>query len=194
MAGRPKIFDPREVLYKARNVFWEKGYEAASTTDLCDAMGIGKGSFYQEFEGGKQEVFEKTIDLFSEIVRKRLETRLVGSKNPLKEIKNIFREIALAPFDDHVKGCFVGNTLVEMSGNNHHLEDRAIALLKGMETLFYTALKQAQENGQLDRTEDPGVLAKCLLTLWNGINLTRRMYPDQKILVSIIEKQLQVLP
>jgi TetR/AcrR family transcriptional repressor of nem operon len=31
------------------------------------------------------------------------------------------------------------------------------------------------------------------MTFWNGINLTRRMYPDRKILAAIIEKQLEIL-
>jgi TetR/AcrR family transcriptional repressor of nem operon len=193
MAGRPKIFDPLEVLNKAKDVFWEKGYEATSTADLCDAMGIGKGSFYQEFGGGKREVFEKAIDLFSDGVGKVLETRLKESANPLEEIRNIFRKIALNPVEDHLRGCFVGNTLVEMTYVDQDLEDKAIDMLKRTEALFHTSLLRAQEMGQLDKTANPGILAKCLITLWNGINLTRRMYPDRQILGAIIEKQLEIL-
>ena len=54
MAGRPKIFDEQEVISKASQIFWEKGYEAASAEELLKAMGIGKGSFYLFFKGGKK--------------------------------------------------------------------------------------------------------------------------------------------
>lgn len=193
MAGRPKIFDPREVLQKAKDVFWKKGYEATSTADLLEVMGIGKGSFYQEFEGGKREVFEKAIDLFANAVGSKAEARLKASKDPLEEIRNIFREIALVPPEIHLRGCFVGNTVVEMSCVDQGLEDRAVNMLKSTERLFYMGLVKAREMGQLNSDKDPDVLAKCLVTLWNGINVTRRMYPDEKILAAVIEKQLAIL-
>jgi len=54
MAGRPKIFDEQDVINKAIEVFWGKGYEAASADELLKAMNIGKGSFYLSFRGGKR--------------------------------------------------------------------------------------------------------------------------------------------
>ena len=96
--------------------------------------------------------------------------------------------------EDHLKGCFVGNTLVEMTCVDEELVDLASGLLKGTEELFCRALQRAQELGQLDKTEDPRVLARCLLTCWNGFNLTRRMYPHQKNLAPMVERMLKLLP
>lgn len=55
MAGRPKIFDEREAIQNATEIFRNKGYDTASAEELLNAMGIGKGSFYLAFKGGKQE-------------------------------------------------------------------------------------------------------------------------------------------
>ena len=194
MAGRPKIFDSADVLVKAREVFRQKGYEATSTVDLQEAMGIGKGSFYQEFKGGKREVFEKAITLFSKGLHQRLENRLMTSEHPIDEIKTVFRELTGARVEDHLKGCFVGNTLVEMTCVDEGLGNMASGLLQQSEALFCKALHRAQELGQLDKAEDPEVLARCLLTYWNGFNLTRRMYPQQKSLAPMIERMLKILP
>lgn len=194
MAGRPKIFDPADVLVKAREVFRQKGYEATSTVDLQEAMGIGKGSFYQEFKGGKREVFEKAITLFSKGLHQRLESRLMTSDQPIEEIKTVFRELTGAPVEDHLKGCFVGNTLVEMTCVDEGLVDMASGFLQQSEALFCKALGRARELGQLDKAEDPAVLARCLLTFWNGLNLTRRMYPQQKNLAPMVERMLKILP
>ena len=42
---RVKSFDKEEALGKALNLFWEKGYEATSLTDLTTHLGIEKGRF-----------------------------------------------------------------------------------------------------------------------------------------------------
>jgi len=64
---RPKSFDPDTVLAKAMGVFWEKGFDAASISDLTDAMGINRFSLYDTF-GDKHELYLKTLDAYDRIV------------------------------------------------------------------------------------------------------------------------------
>ena len=47
--ARPYSFDPEIALEAAMTVFWRDGYDLASITDLQNAMGIKRGSLYQEF-------------------------------------------------------------------------------------------------------------------------------------------------
>jgi len=65
--ARPKSFDPETVLAKAMDVFWEKGYEAASISDLTAAMGINRFSLYDTF-GDKHTLYLKAMDSYSEKV------------------------------------------------------------------------------------------------------------------------------
>jgi AcrR family transcriptional regulator len=62
--GRPRAFDPDEALDKALRVFWAKGYEGASMTDLTEAMGINKPSLYAAF-GNKESLFRKALERYS---------------------------------------------------------------------------------------------------------------------------------
>src|SRR3954467_604585 len=61
--GRPREFDVDEALAQALRVFWTKGYEGASMTDLTEAMGITRPSLYAAF-GNKEELFKKALDLY----------------------------------------------------------------------------------------------------------------------------------
>src|SRR3981189_1908276 len=61
--GRPREFCVDEALAKALRVFWSKGYEGASLSDLTEAMGITRPSLYAAF-GNKEALFRKALDLY----------------------------------------------------------------------------------------------------------------------------------
>jgi AcrR family transcriptional regulator len=61
--GRPRAFDPDAALERAMHVFWGKGYEGASLSDLTRAMGINRPSLYAAF-GDKEQLFRKVLDRY----------------------------------------------------------------------------------------------------------------------------------
>ncbi|HWJ68687.1 MAG TPA: TetR/AcrR family transcriptional regulator [Sphingobium sp.] len=61
--GRPREFCVDEALAKALRVFWSKGYEGTSLSDLTEAMGITRPSLYAAF-GNKEALFRQALDLY----------------------------------------------------------------------------------------------------------------------------------
>jgi TetR/AcrR family transcriptional regulator, transcriptional repressor for nem operon len=192
MAGRPQIFSEEEALEIATQLFWSKGYEATSTDDLLAAMSIGKSSFYNTFKG-KRELFEKVIENFVNLSVAALLKDIKAGTDSVQAIKNFFRKLAIAPPGMHQKGCFMGNIVVELSNIDKPLESMAIKRLKKMEQLFLDLVKKGQQTGLLKSKEEPAVIARYLVTMWNGINITRRMYPSPDRLLPLIEMQLSIL-
>jgi TetR/AcrR family transcriptional repressor of nem operon len=193
MTGRPKTFDEHAVIERAQRVFWRRGYSAASTEELLAAMGIGKGSFYLAFPGGKKELFEKTLQQFHRDTLSQLAQRVAASAQPLEVLKDYFRHLATAEPETHAQGCYLANTVMELAELDPPLHQTAGEFLKQLEALFFTVVQQAQASGQLINPTDARLLARHLLTLWNGLSITRRMYPDNAQLRALIDWQLALL-
>src|ERR1700704_2217328 len=62
--GRPRSFDLDKALDAAMQVFWQKGYEGASLSDLTHAMGVNRPSLYAAF-GDKETLFRKALDRYT---------------------------------------------------------------------------------------------------------------------------------
>ena len=62
-SGRPRAFCPDRALAAALGVFWRRGYEGASLTELTEAMGVTRPSLYAAF-GNKEALFRKALDLY----------------------------------------------------------------------------------------------------------------------------------
>jgi len=63
--GRPRAFDIDKALDRALQVFWQKGYEGTSLSDLTRVMGINRPSLYAAF-GNKEDLFRTALDRYAE--------------------------------------------------------------------------------------------------------------------------------
>ncbi|MBB6499885.1 TetR/AcrR family transcriptional regulator [Pedobacter cryoconitis] len=192
MKGRPTLFENKELVSRAQSVFWEKGYTATSLNDLLEVTGIGSGSFYNSFKGGKKEVFKAAIlqrrESFNNF-RKELEISIT----PLELIKDFFRGIAKSSKEENLRGCIIANTVVEMTFLDDELEAEAVHILKDVEKMFTDVLVKEKLNGNLSNPLSEQVLGRYLVTFWCGLNTLRRIYPDRKVLAEQIEMQLDIL-
>ena len=59
MKGRPHIYKNKDLILKAQNVFWEKGYSATSLSDLSKATGAGAGSLYNTLKEERKNSLKK---------------------------------------------------------------------------------------------------------------------------------------
>jgi len=61
--ARPLAYNPEDVLQSAKNVFWTRGYEAASLDVLTRETGLGKSSLYHAF-GSKHALYLAVLDSY----------------------------------------------------------------------------------------------------------------------------------
>jgi TetR/AcrR family transcriptional repressor of nem operon len=176
-------FDRSKAVNKALVLFWRKGYQASSMTDLLAAMGIGRGSFYAAFTD-KRSLFAECLDLFAERTMDLLR-HARAELPPVDALQSFFeRNFVHAPgagaMSDHW-GCMLVSTVLEMAGVDDELAARASHHLAVMQDFFQACL--------LDAGAAParaGELAAMLMLFNEGIRVSsRRRLPDAQHLQPI---------
>ena len=61
--GRPREFDTEKALELATALFWRKGYEGTSLSDLTQTLGITRPSLYAAF-GNKEALFRLALERY----------------------------------------------------------------------------------------------------------------------------------
>src|ERR1700750_2272579 len=112
--GRPRLFDLEGAVASALNGFWEQGHGATTPAELLDAIGVGKGSFYNAF-GSKHALFEKALRRYGDDRVAGLAGSLAGSRSFRQRINGYFEHMA-APENEALlrRGCFAANTAAEL--------------------------------------------------------------------------------
>ena len=166
--GRPRGFDADAALERAMLVFWERGYEGASLTDLTGAMGITRTSMYAAF-GNKEELFRKAMQRYAE-------GPAAYAVRALEE--PTARQVATAFLAGSVRtttrpGCPAGCLAVQGSLAAGALGRPARATLAAWRDEARSPLRdrfrRAVDDGDLPPETDTGLLARYLMTVSNGI-------------------------
>ena len=165
---RLKEFNPDDALDKAMQVFWHKGYEATSMEDLLKAMDLNRGSLYDTF-GDKRTLFLKVMDRYcTTFVEPKFS--LLDQPGPvhptLRRFINGMIEGGLA--DPQRRGCFISNTVMELSPHEEEIAGRLRQALKMAEDAFFKILVRAKQQDELKHDTDPRALARFLTTMMQG--------------------------
>ncbi|WP_411150729.1 TetR/AcrR family transcriptional regulator [Streptomyces sp. A30] len=166
--GRPRGFDADAALERAVHVFWEQGYEGASLTDLTSAMGITRTSMYAAF-GNKEDLFRKALERYTEGP---------ASYGARAVREPTARQVAIAFLSGSVRattspGCPAGCLGVQGSlaagDSGRNARDALIAWRNEATSLLRDRFQRAVDEGDLLPGTDPGLLARYLMTVANGI-------------------------
>jgi TetR/AcrR family transcriptional repressor of nem operon len=190
MAGRKKIYNEEEALDNAVKVFWEKGYENASSRDLQKAMGMGMSSFYFAYKGGKQELFIKSMDRFFSVYPTYALSMLKTIENPIEVLKQYYYVMADPDGMFGQFGCYFSNAIIQIA--DQELKDGATAHITRIADVFSAALLRAQNAGIIHPKIPQELWSVYLLNLWTGLNTTKYIEKDTTKLKAVIDFSLKV--
>jgi len=173
--GRPRLFDLDAAVASALNVFWERGYGATTPAELLDAIGVGKGSFYNAF-GSKHALFEKALRRYGDDRVAKLGQRLAGSTSVRQRIKAYLERLA-GPENEKAlrRGCLAANTAAELGRRDPVATKIVRNTFDRMESVFETTIVEGQTRGELDRALDPKAVASLLLAAVIGMTVLAKV-------------------
>lgn len=189
--ARTKEFEPIEALDAAMELFWRKGYEAASMRELLDAMGIGRGSFYDTF-GDKHSLFLSALDRFQEVRASWIEEALRGEG--LGGIEEVFHRSLNGLYQYRPpRGCLLANSAVELAPHDPEVAARISAYIWRTEGAFQAALERARDGGEIPSGSDPRALSRFLVNTLHGLRVLARAGADRGTLEDTVRVALGAL-
>ena len=102
-------------------------------------------------------------------------------------------EVWFVTGSQHLYGPETLAAVAEHSNTEILLMRKAARHLQQVEAIFLDALLRGKKLGILKSPIAPPLLARLLLCNWNGLGITRRIYPDNESLSELIELQLKIL-
>lgn len=164
--ARSVEFNECEIIEKAMNVFWEKGYHGTSMQDLVDAMQINRSSLYNTI-GDKHCLFIKCVTVYAEAGLKETQEKVAKEKSALQALINIIRDKAAWVVDSE-KGCLGIKTVFEIAPEDKEVRNvltkNSVVYLELMTNLIQKAI----DDGELDGSEDASLLAEYIMTTFTG--------------------------
>jgi TetR/AcrR family transcriptional regulator, transcriptional repressor for nem operon len=187
--SRPREFDEQQALQQAKEVFWQRGYEATSLADLLAAMGLSKSSFYETF-GSKRELFLRSLARYREERVAEFRQLLAGGKTARRAIEVLFRSSIVC--ETH-KGCMACNEAVELAGRDADAELRVAAVMAALEELLVQAIARGQDEGSIGTRLPPADLARLLMVALNGLQIEVRACAEQARLEQTVDVVMRML-
>lgn len=191
--ARPKTFNQEEVLDKAVEVFWAKGYEATSIQDLVSAMGIQRGSLYAAF-GSKQQLFLKSLERYGDVVVNKLLEILQSESSAIESINLFFAQLV-----EHLltagplRGCLMTNSAIERGLRDEDTKKQVLHLLNAIENGFYQTLLRAKKQGNLSSELNLKIVANYLTSSMQGLLVMGKVCSERTVLENINRMTLSIL-
>ncbi|XXX66056.1 TetR/AcrR family transcriptional regulator [Sorangium sp. So ce128] len=185
--GRPRSFDRDAALRRAMEVFWERGYEGTSLSDLTAAMGINSPSLYAAF-GCKEALFREAVALYSEVEGAATNRAMSDEPTARRAVEAMLRgNVEGYATPGKPSGCMI--VLAATLGTPEN--ERVRAYLAGCRRAALDALRSRLDRGvaegDVPAGTDTAALAAFYTTVLQGLSLQARDGASREALQAIVD-------
>lgn len=180
--GRPPAFDRAEVLGRAAILFWQRGYEGTSISDLTEAMGITPQSLYSAF-GSKAELYRDAVSWYLHNVG---ESGWQEAEDVVDAFRTLLEDTAVNfTRPGYPPGCMISTAVLTAAVENIDVAAHMSQLREANVGRFVERLRRAISEGQLRPDADVTALARFLGAIIQGMAVQARDGADTATLRDI---------
>jgi AcrR family transcriptional regulator len=191
--GRPRCFETGKALDAAMKVFWCKGYEGASLSDLTKAMGINRPSLYAAF-GDKESLFRKVLDRYDKGPAAYVQEAL-NQPTARAAVERLMEGAAeLGTASSNPRGCLFVQGALACGDGAEAIRNDLILRRDAGEKAVRLRLKRAQAEGDLAPDANPSDLARYVVTVVQGIAVQAASGAAREELRRVIRTALRAWP
>lgn len=191
VSGRPRGFDIDLALDVAVDVFWRRGYDGASLSELTTAMGINRPSLYAAF-GDKAQLFQLALRRYVDRNMGYVTTALaLPTAHEVAAAFLLGNAIAVTK-PGFPAGCLSVQAAVATEGSSQLAllsENRAT-----IQALFADRFRRAIDEGDLAADEDADELAVFLITISSGFAIRAADGVSRESLLALVRRAMAVFP
>jgi len=192
--ARPREFSDSAVLDAAMELFWDKGYEATTTQDLCERTGLGRGSLYNAF-CSKHALYEETIKRYAEM-RAALQLQELAPAGG--SVRDRLRDLMVAMIDLDLKdpgrrGCLALNAAGEASGRTGEVASLVQRQFKDLEEALAVLIAVGQHTGELSTSRSPVQAARMFQSAYYGLRVLAKVTDDRQALLDVVDGTVAAL-
>lgn len=193
--GRPRGFDRDQALETAMRMFWQRGFEATSMSELTAAIGVAAPSLYAAF-GSKEDLFRAALQRYLEQFRRGhgsvLATPGLAAREAFARLFDALAEgFAACPTRS---GCMLVAAETGGLGDATQLREELGAHRASVEAGFRARIERGQTEGDVPADADAAALAKFLSTVVQGLSIQARDGADAAQLREVLRTALRAWP
>ena len=190
--GRPRSFDRQAALAAATEVFRRKGYDAASISDLTEAMGINPPSLYAAF-GDKEGLFIEAVRLYR---TQMMEECVCPEEGTAEENMRALLTDLAAYFTDahHARGCLMLMASTAAASASPRFQELLAEERAAGKSRIKARLERGVREGELPPDSDVSALANFYAAVIAGMSLQARDGATRKSLMATVENAMRAWP
>ncbi|MCD9555719.1 TetR/AcrR family transcriptional regulator [Photobacterium carnosum] len=175
-------FDRQEVIKKATNLYWKKGFHATSMRNLQDEIDMRPGSIYSAFNS-KEGLFKEVLRNYTNMGLTQIEALRNVLDTPIEVLKAFVKAQVIDTLTNAPNGvCMLAKTIGELTSENQELIDVTKDCLNEILLAFTTLIKEAQAQGIIDASKDAEELASYVQIQITGLRTFAKVNNNEAIL------------
>lgn len=192
---RPRAFDDAVALDACVDQFWDHGFHATSTDDLCERAGLSRSSLYNTF-GRKRDVYVRGVHRYGEqrvADRAASLARSTGATGR-EALRTLLSDLLDVQWRDPSRRvCFGIHACIDVAADDTELREVLLGNADQLRGVLADLVARGQADGSIRADRDPAALAAVLHVAYDGLQVAGRIRPERAETDATVDTLLELL-